>query len=471
MGWGAALLLHASLAAAVGGPAWPLRVAEGGRHLEDQNGRPFLITSDSAWCLVNGLTDGEIDAYLATRQAQGFNTVLFMLISKHDHCAVGGGSVDRYGESPFVGGDDDWSVLNEAYWSRVDRILDKIEARGMLAMVTPAYLGYVCYYSQQGWCDVMSSQSVERMSAYGAFLGRRYRAQNNIIWVAGGDATPGYPGIDERVDALMSGIAAQDTGHKLMTGHAGRGVSAFEAFGTHSWLKLNTAYDGDSCPDDTMVDQIEAEYARTPVMPLLSIEQRFDQEGASEVCIADQYLWAALGGAVGHSYGNGYVWTFAPGWESEIGIDSPLAKVHTNSAKLIRSRRYWLLEPDTTHDVVTSGYGSGTSTVATSRASTGESVMAYVPEGGTRITVDMRRLSGTSAIAYWYDPESGAATPVGTFPTVGQLEFVSPGDARVLVLDDVARRFPPPGSRDAAVSGTRVLTRPRPRPTHSVPRR
>jgi hypothetical protein len=373
-------------------------------------------------------------------------------------------SADRNGESPFVTGDDDWSMPNEAYWARVDVILDKLEARGLLALVTPAYLGYLCYYLDQGWCDVMSSQPVERMSDFGTFLGRRYRSQGNIIWIAGGDANPlGYEGMDERVDALMSAITAAEAGRHLITGHGDRGVSAYEQFGAHSWLSINSAYDGESCPDDTMVAQIEAEHARSPVLPLLSIEQRFDAEGADAVCLADQFLWAALGGAVGHVYGNRYTWTFSAGWDGDAGISSPGARVHTNSAKLIRSRRYWQFVPDDSHEVVIAGYGSGVATVATSRVSTGETVMAYVPVEGTRITVDMSRLSGFRATAYWYDPETGEATYSGNYPTQGALEFVSPGDARVLVLDDASRGFPTPGTRDAPFRGKR------PRPP--VPRR
>src|SRR5262245_44362524 len=91
MGTVAIAIVQASLALTLGAPAWPLRADASGHRLEDRLGHPFLITSDSAWCLVNGLTDEELDTYLAARQAQGFNTVLFMLMSKHEHCAVGAG--------------------------------------------------------------------------------------------------------------------------------------------------------------------------------------------------------------------------------------------------------------------------------------------------------------------------------------------------------------------------------------------
>jgi hypothetical protein len=429
----------------------PLRINASGRYLELQDGTPFLITADTGWCMVNGLTDAEIDTYLAARKAQGFNAIQFMLMAKHSGCAVGGGSVDRYGHSPFVLGDDDWSIPNEAYWARVDAILNKVKAHDMLALVTPAYLGFSCYYGTQGWCGVMSDQSAQRMSDFGSFLGNRYRSQGNIVWIAGGDANPmDYPGMDAQEDALMSALAAADTGRKLVTGHAGRHVSGFQGFGTHAWLTLNSAYDGESCPDDTMYAQIATEYARTPVKPLHSIEQLYDNEGATAQCLADQYLWIALGGGVGQSYGNGLVWDFAAGWDGPgTGVNSPLALVHTNAAKLVRSREFWLFSPDETHSVVTAGYGSGASTVTTSRASNGETVMSYVPDSGTHITVDMTKISGTQATAYWYDPVAAVATFLGAYPTASPLDFISPASSQVLVLDDASKHFPPPASGDA----------------------
>ena len=450
------LVLAALTSIALAAPAWPLRASASARYLEDQVGRPFLITSDTAWCLVNGLTDQELNTYLATRQAQGFNAVQFMLMPKHSSCAVGAGSVDPNGHSPFVTGDDDWSEPDEAFWSRVDGILGKLEARGMLALVTPAYLGLGCYYGTQGWCADMAAQPVERMTSFGTFLGNRYRNRGNIIWIAGGDANPLlYTGIDDRVDALMSAITQAEAGRHLITGHADRGVTAFEAFGAHGWLTMDSAYDGDTCPDDSMADQIRTETQRTPALPVFSIEQRFDAEGADTTCLADQYLWAALGGGVGHSYGNGYIWPFVDGWDTESGIDSEGATVQANAGKLVRSRRFWMFIPDDAHESVVAGYGSGASTVATARASTGETIMAYAPVGGTQTTVDMGRLSGARATAYWYDPATGVATSLGTFGTRGEVDFVSPGDARVLVLDDASRGLPVPGSRDAAFRGSR----------------
>jgi hypothetical protein len=466
-----ALWLGSAWGAALAAPAWPLKINAAGRTLEDQSGKPFLIAADTAWCLINGLTDAEIDTYLAARKAQGFNAIQFMLMAKHSGCAVGGGSVDRYGQSPFTLGDDNWSVQSEAYWARVDRILNKVKALDMLAMVTPAYLGYSCTDGTQGWCGVMDAQSTQRMRSFGTFLGNRYKTQGNIVWIAGGDANPmAYAGMDAKEDALMSALAAADTSRQIITGHAGRHVSGFQGFGTHSWLTMNSAYDGESCPDSSMAAQIASEYARHPLRPLLSIEQRYDQERATAPCLADQFFWIALGGGVGQSYGNGLVWKFAEGWNAPAtGVNSPLALVHTNAAKLVRSRRFWLFVPDYAHTVVTAGYGMGIASVVASRASTGETVMAYIPVSGTVITLDMTKLSGAQATAYWYDPGTGVATRIGTFASQGTKTFTSPGPALALILDDASLGFKTPGSSDAIYGATAGSDPPRLLP--SVPRK
>ena len=446
----AALAIGWTSGSAFGAPAWPLRVGSSGRFLEDQRSVPFLIAADTGWCMVNGLTDEEIDIYLSARKAQGFNAIQFQLMTHHSGCGVGGDSVDRYGQRPFTTGDSDWSIPSEAYWSRVDSILNKIKARDMLALVTPAYLGFACFYGTEGWCPEMDAQTSQQMADYGTFIGHRYRNQGNIVWIAGGDANPlDYPGMDGKVDALMSALAAADTSHQLITGHAGRHVSAFESFGAHPWLTLNSAYDGETCPDDSIADQIRTEFQRTPVMPLHSIEQRYDAEGADADCLAAQFLWSALGGGVGQSYGNGLVWNFSSAWNDPgSGINSPLASVHTNSAKLVRSRRFWLVAPDYAHAVVISGFGSGTSTVATARASDGETIMSFVPDAGTHLTVDMTRISGAQAAAWWFDPITATATSIGSIPTSGSMQFVSPAASAVLVLDNASLNLPPPGSAD-----------------------
>jgi len=66
------------------------------------------------------------------------------------------------------------------------------------------------------------------------------------------------------------------------------------------------------------------------------------------------------------------------------------------------------------------------------------------------VTVDLTKLTGARIEAWWFDPRTGAAKAIGQWPREGMRTFTPPGTPGrghdwVLVLDDAARRFPPPG--------------------------
>ncbi len=76
--------------------------------------------------------------------------------------------------------------------------------------------------------------------------------------------------------------------------------------------------------------------------------------------------------------------------------------------------------------------------------------MVYVPVGRPfRVRLD--RIRGAKTRAWWFNPRTGQADPVGEFPARGIREFLPPDRGElldwVLVLDDAARNFPPPGQK------------------------
>jgi len=76
--------------------------------------------------------------------------------------------------------------------------------------------------------------------------------------------------------------------------------------------------------------------------------------------------------------------------------------------------------------------------------------MIFLPKGQT-VTVDMRKLSGPSAVAWWFNPRTGGASRVKEkVSTAGTATFTSPtagsSDDWMLVLDDAHKAFGPPGA-------------------------
>jgi hypothetical protein len=74
--------------------------------------------------------------------------------------------------------------------------------------------------------------------------------------------------------------------------------------------------------------------------------------------------------------------------------------------------------------------------------------MVYAPVGRA-FKVRMDKITGEKVKGWWFDPRTGKATEIGSFPNAGEREFIGPDKGElldwVLVLDDAAKGFPPPG--------------------------
>jgi hypothetical protein len=60
--------------------AWPLKVSANGRHLVDQQKRPFLVVADTAWMLFAGADRAAAEYYLDDRRSLGVNTIVSLFL-------------------------------------------------------------------------------------------------------------------------------------------------------------------------------------------------------------------------------------------------------------------------------------------------------------------------------------------------------------------------------------------------------
>jgi hypothetical protein len=171
---------------------------------------------------------------------------------------------------------------------------------------------------------------------------------------------------------------------------------------------------------------------------------------------------AVFAGAAGHSYGNGEVYEFwqpgraaaMPGWGANMPWREALKLPASGQVQylryLIESRPPLVREPDQSM-IVGDVSTRALERVEAMRASDGS--YAFVFFQGKPLSVRMDKLSGSMIKAWWYDPRTGKADSAGDFPKSESHEFTPPkapeneGLDWVLVLDDAARNFPPPGQR------------------------
>jgi hypothetical protein len=373
----------------------------------------------------------EADAveYLENRKQLGFNWVLVSLI---EHRYATNAPKNSYGEPPFSG--RVFVTPNEAYFARVDRVIQAAADRGIVVMLDATYLGASC--NNEGWCVEMQAATNADMTLWGKYVGDRYRNYDNIVHVIGGDTDP--TPVRGKLEAFIAGLQSADTRH-LITAHAANPGEPTEWWGTPAWLTINNYYTYAT----TSYMEAQAAYHTVPVLPFFFIEAYYENSsGVTLQQLRAQSYWSVLTGGIGHIYGNCPVWSFgAPqgaqycsGTDWKAQLNSQGAQDMKRWQALFFSRNWASLVPDEAHTVMTAGFGSGATYATTAYAADGSTIIAYLPTSRT-VTVSGSRLAGSSMVASWYNPVTGVFAVIGTFPLAART-FTPPGAGDwVLVLD------------------------------------
>ncbi|HXE79435.1 MAG TPA: glycoside hydrolase family 140 protein [Vicinamibacterales bacterium] len=420
----------------------PLRVSDNGRFLVRSDGSPFFYLADTAWELFHRLTREEAERYLEKRRQQGFTVIQAVVLAELD----GLRTPNAYGDLPLV--DEDPRRLNEAYFKHVDWVVKSAEQKGLFIGMLPTWGDKVVLEHWGIGPVIFTNPDVAR--EYGRQIGRRYRDAPNIIWINGGDRRGG--GHEPIWDALAEGLREGDGAAHLITYHPGGGHSSSEWFHDREWLDFNMLQSGHAARDSANYELLARDYARTPVKPTLDGEPRYEDHPINwdpkngwfdDFDVRQAVYWSLFAGGFGVTYGCHDVWQMYTPERKPISsartdwrtaLDLPGAWQMRHVRRLLESRPFLERVPD--QGLIAGDPGTGPDHV---RATRGERyAFVYIPTGKpTEIRLD--RMTG-SVRAEWFDPRTGATTPIGTFPAGGTRRFTPPGTPGrgndwVLVLD------------------------------------
>jgi hypothetical protein len=428
-----------------------LKVSSNQRYLVHADGRPFFYLGDTAWELFHRLNREEADRYLENRAAHGFNVIQAVVLAELDGLKI----PNAYGELPFV--NLDVSRPNEAYFQHVDYIVAKAASLGLYTGMLPTWGDKVGNYGNH-FINETNART------YGRFLGKRYRNQP-IIWILGGDRPADVT--MEIWNELAAGLKEGDGGRHLMTYHPYGGNHSSTVFHHEKWLDFNMIQSGHN-PASHNHTRIQIDYNLRPIKPTLDGEPAYEYPpdamppnrpvGALEV--RRRAYWALFSGACGHTYGTHPIWQMyappkQPLWDVTTpwydAMDLPGVKQLAHVKALLFSRPFLTRIPDQT--VIYSGLRSGLEYVSVTRDGTARRndasyLMAYFPQQGT-ITLKTERLTGKTIRGWWFNPRDGSVQSLGELEKQKRMEFSPPTKSTtedwILVLDDAAKNYPPPG--------------------------
>ena len=432
--------------------------------------KPVFLTGDSAWSLITQLDDSDVDLYLSDRASRGFNIIW---CAAADNFYQSDAPRNRSGHVPFDG--PDFTNEDPAYWDHLDSVLQRAADHGITVALDPAFVGLS---SPGGYLHSYLRSSGAVLTAYGAFLGRRYKSVPNLIWALGGDVDPAT-GVVPKLTALAYGIRSEDSVHLLVAeGHPQ--AAALDTFAGTDWMDLNWLY----LHTDNILKEVSGNYIRSPFLPPFLGEGWYESEhGITGLEIREEGYWAVLSGAYlgNFGFGNNPIWFFnggpdakpgQPSWKSQLGSPGSVGQMYLG--RLFRSREHWKLIPDLNHTVMTAGFDSrgflssareslrslvdrqpyrlGSASSVAARTSDGQTIIAYVPNGNSAtITIDMSTIADSShqAKAWWFNPRAGSGRLIGALPASGSRNFTPPDpNDWVLVIDSLSANLAAPGTSE-----------------------
>jgi hypothetical protein len=410
-----------SFTSATASPAsfsFPAAVSANHRYLLDQHGKPYLIVGDSPQCMSAQLSTEDMAYFFADRQAHGFNLAwVNLLCGTYTRGREDASTYD--GIEPFTK-PDDLSTPNPAYFARMDTMVDLAEQHGITLLLNPAETG--------SFRDLLKNNGIDKSRAYGAFVGERYKAAHNIIWMYGNDYQQDqWPIYDPFLVAMQEGLRAADP-NKLHTVELNYNLST--SYDDRIWpplIELASAYSY-----FPTYDVVLKAYNATPTQPVFMIEANYEFENntggpkTTDEALRRQEYWTMLSGATGQLYGNGYTW----------GLEKKSWKRHFDTkavtelgllVKFFENRPWQDLVPDQSHRFLTDGVGVYSSEgdvlendyASAAVTADGTLGVAYIPTERT-VTLDLSHMK-SGVHAQWFDPTDGSyRTASAPFKTPGE---------------------------------------------------
>jgi hypothetical protein len=444
-------------------PEYPLAVSANGRYLVDRQGQPWRVQSDAAWLMSASSTPEEVERYLATRRAQGFNSFYLMaMVHQGGYAAAPTAPNNVRGDPPFAApgrfSTAGASVASERYWAGIDAIIDRAAAHGMVVMLAYTYLGFGG--GDQGWYEeVLAQPSRQDLFEWGRWLGSRYRGRPNLIWFGLGDFTPpeGSEGAS-RVRAIADGIRAAGATQLFMAEPSSPDGIPSDVRDFAEVVDQNSFYGYGPGGQGAVYQTADRAWRLAPARPAWMQEGTYEYEDNTGAFTRQPWetrrgrFWSVLaGGTAGDGFGSRDVWQWQRLPES---LNTPGAADAGHAFDLFASLPWWQLLPSGTDpgfagtELVGSGGGTwGEQDYITSAlAADHRWLLAYVPVtpvGARAFDIDMSALAG-SARARWFDPATGNYVAISDgydYDNTGHRTFMTPDRRRdgtndwVLVLD------------------------------------
>ncbi|MDR1964788.1 MAG: glycoside hydrolase family 140 protein [Planctomycetaceae bacterium] len=426
-----------------------LKVAADCRTLVHEDETPFLWLGDTAWEMFHRLRRDEVDFYLEKRRSQGFTVIQAVALAEFDGLTrpTPGGHLPLLDNDPAQpdvkdGPDND-------YWDDVDFMVTLAEQKGLYIAMLPTW-GDKVIKKWRG-VEIFTPENAEK---YGFFIGQRYGACKNIIWVLGGDR-PCERENDYAVwRAMVKGIKNGEKTAKngfvhLMTYHPMGMTSSSKWFHKDDWLDFNMFQSGHSEKDRPNYKMTAHDYELKPPKPVIDGEPRYENhpirgdkthtQWFDDVDVRQAAYWGIFSGCFGHTYGCHDIWMMYDGTKErqcadartswKDAVDLPGAWQMLYLRQLLLEGQLLEIGRTPCQELIVGDNPDDAGHFVACCSQDRKRAYIYIPTG-RRVELDLTKLNLNSASSFsWYNPRTGKTVEMVLQPdkTQSRVYFDPPG--------------------------------------------
>lgn len=451
-----------------------LSVSANRRYLTYADGTPFFWLADTAWEMPWASTGTQVPAYMANRQQKNFNIVQVVTNSHQlfypSHIRNRDGAGDPYLLN------NDHSLLNPAYFARLDSIVAEANDRHLAVAMVPLWGTFAePHYSDpdNGHGD---TYTLAEARLHARYVGARY-AGHNVIWIVGGDRD--YFTEEKRAywDAFARDLRDASGGRHIMSVHSGGYSGSFNSWPIPpDWMDLHMYQaghyadirydsDGQNNPVDDSYGSLLSDggyhwrggligYSMEQHIPVLNEEANYenllgrfwDFFGTTgglmieDVHVRNAAYWGLHSGStVGYSYGANGVWQWTTVLEPGGGnfrahhvamesLDFPAAFQMTSMRAYAEANSWyeWVPAPERVREIDTEHFVAA--------ATWGEALMVYAPQGSRSFTVQIPDTTAEMLALRWISPTTHAQIADTTSAINGRVALSAPDEADWLLM-------------------------------------
>jgi len=389
----------------------PVQAARDHHHLEYADGTPFFWLADTTWNGMQAAEAADWEFYALERAARRFTVI---------QCAISPGE-DALGETA-VAGFADRIAINPEFFQRLDAKLDLLNYAGLLSAISPL----VELEPHQRAISLPDDQ----VALLVRYIVARWGAEP-VVWLLAFDGS--IPSLVTRWERIGHAVFDEGRINPVMV-CPGTATEALEAFRNQNWVDLLGGQPitdfTDSALERALVGPFFKEWSATPPRPIISFlpcenglsagsQQRFTSDNVRRAA----YWSLLLSPPAGLSYaGQGIVeWDRSlpeqpskvkggnlPLWKRAMFM--PAAKEMTQMAGFVGGIDFWRLRPDPKVLPAQPAGSSPLSFLAAAATEARDLALVYDPEDRP-LVLALEGLPPTP-VAAWFNPRSGASTPI-----------------------------------------------------------